>query len=116
MNMLCYTSVNNASTVGALANLCVTDAGNAYAQVRDYSGLQFLSNSDHTSGMERPRNIRSPLRGGGRHSSGEWFSVTDKRSVFGTPKTFDIKFLLPTYEGWMVLCDEGENECGFGWI
>ncbi|MFR5659894.1 MAG: hypothetical protein ACLUDU_18775, partial [Butyricimonas faecihominis] len=40
-HVVCYTSVNNTSTAGALANLCVTDAGNAYAQVRDYSGPAF---------------------------------------------------------------------------
>ena len=39
-----------------------------------------------------------------------WFSVTDKRSGVQTSKTFDIKVSSPTYEGWMVLCDEGENE------
>lgn len=36
--------------------------------------------------------------------------MTDKRSGVQTSKTFDIKVSSPTYEGWMVLCDEGENE------
>ena len=40
-HVVCYTSVNNASTAGALASLCVTDAWNAYAQVRDYAGPAF---------------------------------------------------------------------------
>ena len=39
-----------------------------------------------------------------------WFGVTDKRSGVETSKTFDIKVSSPTYEGWMVLCNEGEQE------
>ena len=34
-NVICYTPVNNASTAGALACICVTDVGNAYVQVFD---------------------------------------------------------------------------------
>ena len=33
-----------------------------------------------------------------------------------TSKTFDIKVSSPTYEGWMVLVMEGEEEGVFGWI
>ena len=39
-----------------------------------------------------------------------WFAVTDKRSGVQTSTTFDIKVSSPTYEGWMVLCNEGEQE------
>ncbi|MEY8590734.1 PKD-like family lipoprotein [Butyricimonas hominis] len=39
-----------------------------------------------------------------------WFTVTDKRSGIQASATFDIKVSSPTYEGWMVLCDEGEEE------
>ena len=39
-----------------------------------------------------------------------WFSVTDKRSGVQTSATFDIKVSSPTYEGWMVLCNEGKQE------
>ena len=39
-----------------------------------------------------------------------WFTVTDKRSGVQTSATFDIKVSSPTYEGWMVLCNEGEVE------
>ena len=39
-----------------------------------------------------------------------WFSVTDKRSGVQTSATFDIKVSSLTYEGWMVLCNEGEQE------
>lgn len=39
-----------------------------------------------------------------------WFAVTDKRSGIQASATFDIKVSSPTYEGWMVLCDEGADE------
>lgn len=35
------------------------------------------------------------------------FCVTDKRSGRETAKLFDIKVTSSTYEGWMVLCNEG---------
>ena len=38
-----------------------------------------------------------------------WFAVTDKRSGIQTSATFDIRVSSPTYEGWMILCEEGEN-------
>ena len=39
-----------------------------------------------------------------------WFSVTDKRTKVQTSAKFEVKVASPTYEGWMVLCDEGEQE------
>ncbi|WP_349113478.1 PKD-like family lipoprotein [Butyricimonas faecihominis] len=39
-----------------------------------------------------------------------WFIVTDKRSGVQASTIFDIKVSSPTYEGWMVLCNEGEQE------
>lgn len=39
-----------------------------------------------------------------------WFAVTDLRSGVQTSTTFDVKVTSPTYEGWMVLCNEGEQE------
>lgn len=38
------------------------------------------------------------------------FIVTDKRSGVQTSKMFDLRVSSPTYEGWMVLCNEGEQE------
>ena len=35
------------------------------------------------------------------------FIVTDVRTGRETAKLFDIKVTSPTYEGWMVLCNEG---------
>ncbi len=39
-----------------------------------------------------------------------WFTVTDKRSGVQTSTSFDIKVSSPTYEGWMILCDEGDEK------
>ena len=39
-----------------------------------------------------------------------WFSVTDKRSGIVTSRLFNVKVSSPTYEGWMILCNEGEEE------
>ena len=52
-HVVCYTSVNNASTAGALASLCVTDAGNAYARQVGlfWSRFEYPIN---TSERERP--------------------------------------------------------------
>ena len=55
--VVCYTSVNNASTAGALASLCVTDAGNAYAQVR-ITLVPLLNTRLTRRNGERLRNIR----------------------------------------------------------
>lgn len=37
------------------------------------------------------------------------FTVKDLRNGLETYKTFDVKVTSPTYEGWMVLCNEGEE-------
>ena len=39
-----------------------------------------------------------------------WFSAKDLRTGIEATKTFDIKVTSPTYEGWMVLCNEGKEE------
>lgn len=38
-----------------------------------------------------------------------WFSVKDKRTNIETIVTSMIKVTSMTYEGWLVLCEEGEN-------
>lgn len=38
-----------------------------------------------------------------------WFSVKDIRTGRETSTSFDVKITSPTYEGWMVLCNEGEE-------
>ena len=39
-----------------------------------------------------------------------YYSVTDKRTGITTYKTFNLKVVSTTYEGWMVLCNEGNEE------
>lgn len=39
-----------------------------------------------------------------------WFAVKDKRSSIEYSTTFDVKVTSSTYEGWLVLCNEGEEE------
>lgn len=39
-----------------------------------------------------------------------WFTVKDMRSGVETSTTFDVKVTSPTYEGWMLLCNEGNQE------
>ena len=39
-----------------------------------------------------------------------WFTVKDIRSGVETSTTFDVKVTSPTYEGWMILCNEGNQE------
>ena len=39
-----------------------------------------------------------------------WFTATDRRTNIEASKTFDVKVSSPTYEGWMVLCNEGEDQ------
>ncbi|GFH87098.1 PKD-like family lipoprotein [Bacteroides acidifaciens] len=36
-----------------------------------------------------------------------WYTVTDKRTSVTTNFKVDVKIVSTTYEGWMVLCDEG---------
>lgn len=38
-----------------------------------------------------------------------YFIVKDLRNDLETYKIFDVKVTSPTYEGWMVLCNEGED-------
>lgn len=38
-----------------------------------------------------------------------WFIVKDLRTQLETYKTFDVKITSPTFEGWMVLCNEGKD-------
>lgn len=37
------------------------------------------------------------------------FTVTDLRSGIQAVATFDIKVTSSTYEGWMILCNEGDQ-------
>ncbi len=39
-----------------------------------------------------------------------WFAVKDKRSSIEYSTTFDVKVTSSTYEGWLVLCNEGEGK------
>lgn len=39
-----------------------------------------------------------------------WFTITDKRTNVVTSYTFDIIISSTTSEGWLVLCNEGEEE------
>lgn len=39
-----------------------------------------------------------------------YYAVTDKRTNITTYKTFNLKVVSTTYEGWMVLCNEGSDE------
>lgn len=39
-----------------------------------------------------------------------WFTVTDLRSGLQVSTTFDVKVASTIYEGWMILCDEGDEE------
>ena len=39
-----------------------------------------------------------------------WFSVTDKRTGISTSATSRLKVSSSTYEGWLVLCEEGDEE------
>lgn len=39
-----------------------------------------------------------------------WFTITDKRTNVVTSCTFDIIISSTTSEGWLVLCNEGEEE------
>lgn len=39
-----------------------------------------------------------------------WFTITDKRTNVVTSYTFDIVISSTTSEGWLVLCNEGEEE------
>lgn len=39
-----------------------------------------------------------------------WITLTDNRNNSVTSKQFDINILSATYEGWMVLCNEGAEE------
>ncbi len=39
-----------------------------------------------------------------------WFAVKDKRSSIEYSTTFDVKVTSSTYEGWLVLCNEGEEK------
>ena len=38
-----------------------------------------------------------------------WFIVKDLRTDIETYKTFDVNITSPTFEGWMVLCNEGDD-------
>lgn len=39
-----------------------------------------------------------------------WFKVTDKRTGCTTSTTFDVRLSSTTYEGWLVLCNDGADE------
>ena len=38
-----------------------------------------------------------------------WFIVKDLRTGLETYKAFDVKITSPTYEGWLILCNEGDQ-------
>ena len=85
-NVIFYTSVNGSNAAGALACLCVTDVGNAYAQVLDYGGAAFEYPVNTSARGANPEYRVAPYIGvslarPGRSSTALFYDVDNQRFV-----------------------------------
>ena len=72
-----------------------------------YTFRYTLSNSERTVLSEKINLDTLASFPSGSYSC--WFTVTDSRTELVTSFVFDIRVTSPTYEGWMILCNEGDE-------